>query len=86
VVLLAGVTILYVWKKVETGSVVSQIDRAQVRIENLQEEHSKLMAAIVFKKKPRAIERVARGQLGMVYPAGRLSELTFDGRRDGEVE
>lgn len=84
--LLVGVTVLHVWKKVEISSVARQIDRVEKGVETLEIERSKLMAAIVFKKKPGAIERIARGQLGMVYPAGQLTELTYDTRRNGEVE
>ena len=77
---------LHVWKKVEISSVARQIDRVEKGVETLEVERSKLMAAIVFKKKPGAIERIARGQLGMVYPAGQLTKLTYDTRRSGEVE
>ena len=85
-VLLVAVTLLYVWKKVELASVARRIDAHQVRSEELQEESARLTAAIVFKKKPGAIERIARGQLGMEYPAGRLTELSFDPNEIGEIE
>lgn len=85
-VLLVGATVLHVWKKIEITTVARQIDRAEKSVIAFEEERSKLMAAVVFKKKPGAIERIARGQLGMIYPAGQLSELTYDTRRGGEVE
>ena len=85
-VLLVAVTLLYVWKKVELASVAREIDAHQVRSEELREERARLTAAVVFKKKPGAIERMARGQLGMEYPAGRLTELSFDPNEVGEIE
>ena len=85
-VLLVSITLFHVWQKVENASVIRQIDETEARIEELEEEHSRLTAAIVFKTKPGAIEQIARGRLGMVYPVGRLSELTFDARCCGEME
>ena len=81
-----AITLLYVWKKVELASIARQIDQHEARIGELREEGSRLTAAVVFKKKPGAIEQIARGQLGMEYPAGRLTELTFDPNEDGEIE
>ncbi len=85
-VLMVAVTLLYVWKKVELASVARQIDSHQVRSEQLREESARLTAAVVFKKKPGAIEQIARGQLGMEYSAGRLTELSFDPNEMGEIE
>lgn len=85
-ILMVAVTLLYVWKKVELTSIARQVDAHQVRSEELREESARLTAAVVFKKKPGAIERIARGQLGMEYPAGRLTELSFDPNAVGEIE
>ena len=84
--LLVSGTLLHVWQKVENAGVIRRIDEAEARVEKLEEEHSRLTAAVVFKKKPGAIEEIARGRLGMVYPVGRLSELTFDANPRGEME
>jgi cell division protein FtsL len=85
-VLMVAGTLLYVWRKVEQASIARQIDAQQVRSEELQDENARLTAAVVFKKKPGAIERIARGQLGMEYPAGPFTELSFDPTEMGEVE
>jgi len=75
-----------VWEKVELTRVARLTEQNEQQIKGLTEERSKLMAAVVFKKKPGAIETVARVQLGMQYPAGRLTELTFDMGTRGDVE
>ncbi|MBT4504012.1 MAG: hypothetical protein HOC74_40150 [Gemmatimonadetes bacterium] len=84
--LLVAIPLLCVWEKVELARAARAIERNEVRIGTLREERSKLMAAVVFQKKPGAIETVARGELGMEYPAGRWTELTFEMGEMGEVE
>jgi len=84
--LVVAIPLLCVWEKVELTRVARLTEQSEVWIEELTEERSKLMAAVVFKKKPGAIESVAMGQLGMEYPAGRLTELTFDMGKRGEIE
>lgn len=84
--LLVALPLLCVWEKVELTRVARVIEKNEVRIGELKEERSKLMAAVVFQKKPGAIETVARGELGMEYSAGRLTELTFEMRDRREIE
>jgi len=85
-ILVVAATVCYVWQKVELAGIARRIDRLEDRITSMQEERSRLMAAIVFRKKPGAIEKIARGQLGMEYPAGRLTELTFEASESGSLE
>ena len=80
--LLVAATLLTVWKKVELANTLQQIDQDKARLSQLKEERARLTAAIVFRKNPGAIERIARGKLGMDYPVGRLAELTFELRRN----
>jgi len=70
-----SVTISYLALKVELADVAREAERCQARIAALKEERAKLNAAVVFRQKPGAIERIARGELGMEYPAGRLSDI-----------
>lgn len=84
--LLVAIPLLCVWEKVELTRVARVIERNEARIGELREERSKLMAAVVFQKKPGAIETVARGELGMEYSAGRLTELTFEMSDQGVIE
>jgi hypothetical protein len=84
--LLVAIPLLCVWEKVELTRVARVIEKNEVRIGELKEERSRLMAAVVFQKKPGAIETVARGELGMEYSTGRLTELTFEMSDRGEIE
>jgi hypothetical protein len=79
-------TLLNIWQKIELAGVARQLDVCQDQIEELREEEARLTAAIVFKMKPGAIEGIARGRLEMDYPAGRLTELSFDPGADQEIE
>ena len=83
--LLVSATLLHVWQKVENAALIERIDEAETRVEKLEKDRARLTAAVVFRKKPRAIEQIAQGRLGMVYPVGGLSELTFDAHC-GEME
>lgn len=77
-VLLVAVTVVYLWRKVETANVARQVDQALARIETLHDERSRLNAAIAFRMKPGAIQGVAVTELGMIYPSGQLTELADD--------
>ncbi|MFA6110651.1 MAG: hypothetical protein WDA75_17975 [Candidatus Latescibacterota bacterium] len=77
-VLLVSVTVVYLWRKVETANVARQVDQALARIEALHDERSRLNAAIAFRMKPGAIQGVAVTELGMIYPSGQLTELADD--------
>ena len=76
-----AVTVCYLGLKVELADVARQAERCQAQIAALKEERAKLNAAVVFRQKPGAIESIARGELGMEYPQGRLNELTFHTRQ-----
>ena len=79
VVLLVVITVLYLWKKVELAKVEKQFSAAQVRIAELQEERAKLAAAIVSRRQPAVIRKLAEERLGMTYPAAEdLKEIVLD--------
>ena len=71
-------TILFVGKKVEIDNVSQRIDQRDRQADRLRRERAQLMALIVFRQKPGAVEQIARGLLEMEYSAGRLSHLTLD--------
>ena len=79
-ILLVTATLLTVWKKVELASTLQQVDRDKARLSQLKEERAKLTAAVAFRKKPGAIEGIARGRLGMDYHRGQLTYLSFEPR------
>ena len=83
VAILVATTLSYTWKKVEVASVVKQIEALEVQVGKLEEERSKLMAAIALRKKPGVIKKTAEEKLGMVYPRGRVVELTVDRAEGG---
>ena len=89
VAVLVAITVLYTWKKVELARVARQISSAEIQAGNLEEEQSKLMAAIASRKKPGVIKKIAEDKLGMVYPTGRVTDLILDESdrtEDGVVE
>ena len=69
VVALVGMATAYLWGKVETGSLAEAISRTRGRLEALAEERSRLLAQVARQTLPAHIERLAHGELGMVYPA-----------------
>lgn len=85
-VFLVGGPILFVGKKVELDNLAQNMVRLEDRIETLQQERSLLTAVIVFKRKPGAIEQIARGRLDMEYTSGRLSNLTFESHPEDMLE
>jgi cell division protein FtsL len=62
-----GVTILYVWSKVELATLAREISTAEATLEAIAEEKSSLAASITVETKPGLIQERARQQLGMVY-------------------
>jgi hypothetical protein len=77
---LVALLVVHLWRKVEAANVARRVDAARTRIENLDEERSRLVASIAFHLKPGAIQGLAVTQLGMVYPSGQLTEVTYDPR------
>ena len=67
--MLAGAALFHVWQKVEMARVVGGISTAETQIVELDRERTKLLAAIAVRKNSGFIEKVAFGQLGMIYPS-----------------
>lgn len=67
--MLAGAALFHVWQKVEMARVVGGITTAETQIVELDRERAKLLTAILVQKNSGFVEKVALGQLGMVYPA-----------------
>ena len=67
--MLAGAALFHVWQKVEMAQVVGGISTAETQIVELDRERTKLLAAIAVRKNSGFIEKVAFGQLGMIYPS-----------------
>ena len=72
-----GVTILFVWSKVELATLARETRSAEIAMEALAEEQSTLAASITVETKPGAIQQRAREQLGMVYPEN-VQEIVID--------
>jgi len=68
--LLVGATLFHVWQKVEVANVERQLSVAELRLRELGQERTNLMAGIAFKKKLGQIEEVAIGRIGMVHAHG----------------
>ena len=67
--MLAGAALFHVWQKVEMARVVGGITTAETQIVELDRERAKLLTAILVQKNSGFVEKVALGQLGMIYPA-----------------
>ena len=65
--LLVGAMLFRVWQKVEVAHMDRQYDQAKHQLVALNEERTRLMAGIAFRKKLELIEHVAVEQMGMVY-------------------
>lgn len=65
---LVSLTTAYIWTKVQMAKTLRQVETAQARIRNLEEERDKLTAAISMNKKPGAIRERAQQELGMIDP------------------
>jgi len=77
---LVGMTILYLWCKVEMSAAAQGMFRARARLESLSEERAKLLAEVARQTRPTRIRRLAQEELGMVYPAsvGQLGKSHAD--------
>lgn len=75
---LVSLTTAYIWTKVQMAKTLRQVDVSQMRIRGLEEKQAKLVAAIALKKKPGIIRELAQRELGMVDPAGKLTEVVVD--------
>ena len=69
IVMLAGAALFHVWQKVEMARVAGGISTAETQIVELDRERTQLLAAISVRKNSGFVEKVAFGQLGMVYPS-----------------
>ena len=67
--MLAGAALFHVWQKVEMARVAGGIVAAETQLGELDRERNKLLTAILVQKNSGFVEKVALGQLGMVYPA-----------------
>ena len=67
--MLAGAALFHVWQKVEMARVAGGIIAAETQIVELDRERTKLLTAILVRKNSGFVEKVAFGQLGMVYPS-----------------
>lgn len=67
--MLAGAALFHVWQKVEMARVSSGIITAEAQIVELDRERTKLLTAVLVRKNSGFVEKVAFGQLGMVYPS-----------------
>ena len=63
-----GMTTIYVWSKVESSGVAQRIDMAHERLAVLDEERSKLFAAVERTKLPGVLRQRALQELHMVAP------------------
>ena len=67
--MLAGAALFHVWQKVEMARVAGGISTAETQIVELDRERTQLLAAIAVRKNSGFVEKVAFGQLGMIYPS-----------------
>lgn len=67
--LLAGAALFHVWQKVEMARVAGGVSTAEARLVELDSARTQLLAAVAMRKSSGFVEKVAFGQLGMVYPA-----------------
>ena len=73
--MLAGAALFHVWQKVEMARVAGGISTAEAHIVELDRERTKLLAAIAVRKNSGFVEKVAFGQLGMVYPSKTVDSM-----------
>ncbi len=73
--ILAGAALFHVWQKVEMARVAGGISTAETQIVELDRERTQLLAAISVRKKSGFVEKVAFGQLGMVYPSKTVDSM-----------
>jgi hypothetical protein len=68
VVGVVGMTTVYVWSKVESGGVAQRMATAKGQLSILNEERSKLLAAVDRSKLPGVLRQRAADDLHMVAP------------------
>ena len=73
--MLAGAALFHIWQKVEMARVVGGISTAKTQIVELDRERTKLLTAILVRKNSGFVEKVAFGQLGMVYPSETVDDM-----------
>ena len=73
--ILAGAALFHVWQKVEMARVAGGISTAETQIVELGRERTQLLAAISVRKNSGFVEKVAFGQLGMVYPSKTVDSM-----------
>ena len=73
--ILAGAALFHVWQKVEMARVAGGISTAETQIVELDRERTQLLAAISVRKSSGFVEKVAFGQLGMVYPSKTVDSM-----------
>ena len=73
--ILAGAALFHVWQKVEMARVAGGISTAETQIVELDRERTQLLAAISVRKNSGFVEKVAFGQLGMVYPSKTVDSM-----------
>ncbi len=75
---LVGLTLLYLWKKVELARIAQRLVEIESEMVDLREEDARLRAAIDQYSKPGTIKRIAEEKLGMIYPTGQVDELILE--------
>ena len=73
--ILAGAALFHVWQKVEMARVAGGISTVETQIVELDRERTQLLAAISVRKNSGFVEKVAFGQLGMVYPSKTVDSM-----------
>jgi hypothetical protein len=73
--ILAGAALFHVWQKVEMARVAGGISTAETQIVELDRARTKLLAAISVRKNSGFVEKVAFGQLGMIYPSKTVDSM-----------
>jgi hypothetical protein len=73
--MLAGAALFHVWQKVEMARVAGGINTAETQIVELDRERTQLLAAISVRKNSGFVEKVALGQLGMIYPSKTVDSM-----------
>jgi hypothetical protein len=73
--ILAGAALFHVWQKVEMARVAGGINTAETQIVELDRERTQLLAAISVRKNSGFVEKVALGQLGMIYPSKTVDSM-----------
>ena len=74
--MLAGAALFHVWQKVEMARVAGGISTAETQIVELDRARTQLLAAISVWKNSGFVEKVAFGQLGMVYPSKTVDSMS----------